>query len=134
MLKRNIYIGTINIKEDNKINTYQTTNPLLYIGNRKYINLEWIKTIKDRLSLYKGMLTGNYKKEWILQDIEPDSGIYVDIDSLTYYYEGIYDESININRVLEDIVLDSRIPRGIDILEDGTTVQYIRKPNPRLNK
>lgn len=131
MLKDNIYIGNINIVENGIIKLYQNTNPLLSLGNGNYINLEWINSIKDYLEFYKGSLTGNYSKKLIISSEIPQNGIYVDENSLVPYYNENVKKRVSINKVNQDIMLDSRIPRGIDYQADGTALVYVRKKNPQ---
>lgn len=131
MLKDNIYIGNINIVENGTIKLYQKTNPLLSLGNGNYINLEWINSIKDYLEFYKGILTGNYSKKLIINSEIPQNGIYVDENSLVPYYNENVKKRVSINKVNQDIMLDSRIPRGIDYQADGTALVYVRKKNPQ---
>ncbi len=131
MLKDNIYIGNINIVENGTIKLYQKTNPLLSLGNGNYINLEWINSIKDYLEFYKGILTGNYSKKLIINSEIPQNGIYVDENSLIPYYNENVKKRVSINKVNQDIMLDSRIPRGIDYQADGTALVYVRKKNPQ---
>lgn len=131
MLKDNIYIGNINIVENGIIKLYQKTNPLLSLGNGNYINLEWINSIKDYLEFYKGILTGNYSKKLIINSEIPQNGIYVDENSLIPYYNENVKKRVSINKVNQDIMLDSRIPRGIDYQADGTALVYVRKKNPQ---
>lgn len=40
-------------------------------------------------------------------------------------------KKISINKVNQDIILDPRIPRGINYQVDGTKLIYIRKKNLR---
>lgn len=131
MLKDNIYIGNINIVENGIIKLYQNTNPLLSLGNGNYINLEWINSMKDYLEFYKGSLTGNYIKKLIISSEIPQNGIYVDENSLIPYYNENVKKRVSINKVNQDIMLDSRIPRGIDYQADGTALVYVRKKNPQ---
>lgn len=131
MLKDNIYIGNINIVENGTIKLYQKTNPLLSLGNGNYINLEWINSIKDYLEFYKGILTGNYSKKLIINSEIPQNGIYVDENSLIPYYNENVKKRVSINKVNQDVMLDSRIPRGIDYQADGTALVYVRKKNPQ---
>ncbi len=131
MLKDNIYIGNINIVENGTIKLYQNTNPLLSLGNGNYINLEWINSMKDYLEFYKGSLTGNYSKKLIISSEIPQNGIYVDENSLIPYYNENVKKRVSINKVNQDIMLDSRIPRGIDYQADGTALVYVRKKNPQ---
>lgn len=131
MLKDNIYIGNINIVENGIIKLYQNTNPLLSLGNGNYINLEWINSMKDYLEFYKGSLTGNYSKKLIISSEIPQNGIYVDENSLVPYYNENVKKRVSINKVNQDIMLDSRIPRGIDYQADGTALVYVRKKNPQ---
>lgn len=131
MLKDNIYIGNINIVENGIIKLYQNTNPLLSLGNGNYINLEWINSMKDYLEFYKGSLTGNYSKKLIISSEIPQNGIYVDENSLIPYYNENVKKRVSINKVNQDIMLDSRIPRGIDYQADGTALVYVRKKNPQ---
>ncbi len=131
MLKDNIYIGNINIVENGTIKLYQKTNPLLSLGNGNYINLEWINSIKDYLEFYKVILTGNYSKKLIINSEIPQNGIYVDENSLIPYYNENVKKRVSINKVNQDIMLDSRIPRGIDYQADGTALVYVRKKNPQ---
>lgn len=131
MLKDNIYIGNINIVENGTIKLYQNTNPLLLLENGNYINLEWINSMKDCLEFYKGTLTGNYSKKLIISSEIPQNGIYVDENSLIPYYNENVKKRVSINKVNQDIMLDSRIPRGIDYQADGTALVYVRKKNPQ---
>ena len=131
MLKNNIYIGNINIVENGTIKLYQNTSPLLSLGNGKYVNLEWIASLKDYLEFYKGMITGNYNKKLTISSKIPEKGIYIDEDSLIPYYNKNDKKRVSIIKVNHDIMLDPRIPRGIDYQTDGTTVMYVRRKNPK---
>lgn len=131
MLKNNIYIGNINIVENGTIKLYQNTSPLLSLGNGNYVNLEWIVSKKDYLEFYKSMITGDYNKKLTISSKIPEKGIYIDEDSLIQYYNENDKKSVSINKVNHDIMLDPRIPRGIDYQTDGTTVMYVRRKNPR---
>ena len=131
MLKSNIYIGNINIVENGTVKLYQNTSPLLSLENGNYVNLEWIISLKDYLEFYKGMITGDYNRKLIIGGKIPQNGIYIDEDSLVSYYNEIDKKRISINRVNRDIMLDPRIPRGIDYQPDGTAVVYVRRKNSR---
>lgn len=72
MLKNNIYIGNINTIENKTIKLYQSTSPLLSLGNGNYVNLEWIVSLKDYLKLYKGLITGTYSNDLIINDKIPE--------------------------------------------------------------
>ncbi len=131
MIKNNIYIGNINIVENGTIKLYQNTSPLLSLGNENYVNLEWIVSKKDYLEFYKSMITGDYNKKLTISSKIPENGIYIDEDSLIPYYNENDKKSVSINKVNHDIMLDPRIPRGIDYQADGTTVMYVRRKNPQ---
>lgn len=138
MLKDNIYIGNINIVENGVIRLYQNTSPLLSLGNGSYVNLEWVVSLKDYLEFYKGTLTGNYGKKLTISSKIPENGIYIDEDSLIPYYDENDKKMVSINKVNQDIMIDPRIPRGIDycqpdgtMLPDGTILKYIRRKNPQ---
>lgn len=131
MRKNNIYIGNINIVENGTIKLYQNTSPLLSLGNGNYVNLEWIVSKKDYLEFYKSMITGDYNKKLTISSKIPEKGIYIDEDSLIPYYNENDKKSVSINKVNHDIMLDPRIPRGIDYQADGTTVMYVRRKNPQ---
>ena len=77
------------------------------------------------------MITGDYNRKLIIGGKIPQNGIYIDEDSLVPYYNEIDKKRISINRVNRDIMLDPRIPRGIDYQPDGTAVVYVRRKNSR---
>ena len=129
MLKNSIYIGNINIVENGTIKLYQNTSPLLLLRNGNYVNLEWITSLKDYLKLYKGMITGNYDKKLVISSKIPQNGIYIDENSLIPYYNERNKKRVSVSKVNQDIMLDPRIPRGIDYQTDGTTVMYVRRKN-----
>lgn len=131
MLKSKIYIGNINIIENETINLYQSTSPLLSLGNGNYVNLEWIVSLKDYLKFYRALITGDYSDKLILSNKVPNSGIYVDEESLSPYYTDDVNKNVSISKVKHDLMIDSRLPRGIDYQTDGTAMIYTRKPNPR---
>ena len=87
--------------------------------------------MKDYLEFYKGSLTGNYSKKLIISSEISQNGIYVDENSLVPYYNENVKKRVSINKVNQDIMLDSRIPRGIDYQADGTALVYVRKKNPQ---
>lgn len=131
MLKRiSIYIGNINIVENGMIKLYQCANPLLSLGNGSYVNLEWISSLKDYLEFYKGMLTGNYNRKLIISGEIPKNGIYIDEESLIPYYNENLKKRVSINKVNQDVILDPRLPRGIDYQTDGAVV-FVRRKNPQ---
>ena len=47
------------------------------------------------------------------------------------YYNKNDKKRVSIIKVNHDIMLDPRIPRGIDYQTDGTTVMYVRRQNPK---
>ena len=56
---------------------------------------------------------------------------YIDEDSLIPYYDENDKKRVSVNKVNQDIMLDPRIPRGIDYQTDGTTLVYVRRKNPQ---
>lgn len=92
--------------------------------------MEWITNLKDYLKFYKGVIIGDYS-DLVLSDKVPTDGIYVDKESLIPYYQEESDKHIGVHKVNQDIILDSRIPRGIDYNSDQSVVMYVRKQNPR---
>ena len=63
MKKKDIYIGTLLKNENKEVKTFQKYNQLLDIGNGYYINLDCIRSLKDKLKLYKGLVTNKYSDE-----------------------------------------------------------------------
>ena len=131
MLKSDIYIGSINTIVEGKVKLYQNYSPLLSLGDGNYINLEWVTSIKDKMKLYKGFITGNYSEDLIISNSKPKKGIYVDRNSLVPYYGLFIKGKISLNKANREIRLDPRIPIGIDMQDDATVLIHVRKPNPR---
>lgn len=73
----------------------------------------------------------NYNKKLIISSKISKNGIYVDEDSLIPYYNERDKKRVSVSKVNQDIMLDPRIPRGIDYQTDGTTLVYVRRKNPQ---
>ena len=131
MLKSDIYIGSINTIVEGKVKLYQNNSPLLSLGDGNYINLEWVTSIKDKMRLYKGMVTGKYSEDLVITSSKPNNGIYVDRNSLIPYYGLFTKGKVSLGKANRDISLDPRIPSGIEMQSDGTALIYVRKPNPK---
>ena len=131
MLKKQVYLGSINIVENERIRLYQSTSPLLSLGNGKYVNLEWIVSLKDYLKFYRALIIGNYSDDIILSDKISGDGVYIDKESLIPYYDEDQDKHISISKVIQDFILDPRVPRGIDQLGNGEAIVYVHKPDPK---
>lgn len=131
MQKNKVYIGNINIIENETNKLYQSLSPLVSLGNGHYVNLDWVVSLKDYLKLYRALITGDYSDDIILSEKIPNNGVYVDQESLIPYYDKDCDKQISISKVKNDLMMDPRLPRGIDYCADGTSMIYVRKPNPK---
>ena len=135
MKKKDIYIGTILKNENKEVKTFQKYNQLLDIGNGYYINLDWIKSLKDKIKLYKGLVTNKYSDELVIYNMPPEYGIFVDQESLVPYYKEDKDKNIGVNTAQKDKLMDVRIPGGVEVnVSEGTTKYYHREANPNKHK
>ena len=133
MIRRNIYLGSIRMIKNGEDYLYQQRQPLLFLGNGRYVNIRWIYNLKDHQNLRKA-IQGQDIFETVIYDKIKGEGIYVDKESLDPLYEKRLDSMISIRKVKRDAANDFWAPPYTEFLGNGTAIQVLRLPNPNKPK
>ncbi len=132
MLKKNVFIGNVYCIKDGMSKIYLDSCPLIEVSDGCFVNLELISDFKDYLYLYKALLTKNFNTRFIIRDKIANEGLFVDRNSLIPFYIENSNKKRNVKRIKEDVIVDSRVPGGIEIMSDGTVIRFTYKRT--LNK
>ena len=102
--------------------TYRKNIPLLKLNDGNYVCVDSIDSLKKYIELYDYIISKNsYNHDIILSSCPlQEREIFVDEKSLVPYYDKKdCKQKTSIRKVQNDLLLDPRIPRGIDLEEDG---------------
>ena len=129
MKKADIYLGTINAFGRDIL----SMSPLYKINDKDYAVLEWMKGIADYFWLLLYVMGMSKAPNFVLSSFKAGSLMYVDSASLSNFYgDDELNQNVTIPRVMNDWMLDPRVPVGQDIGETGM-VMYKRRKMPKKN-